>query len=395
MRGRISRTGALAATLVALTAVWPVGVPVVAGQPAASIGVEWTDVPDALVVAVSPDGEWLSGFAASRPCIWHRATLAETCGDIEGNWARRTVSWSPDSDAFAFAETSWGNRVNDVLVMDQHGDLRCLTCHIKSRSWWYSPVWSADGGLIVAAAGEIWTPSAPGTVEIRGIDVATGDVNPVAALPDALPLLEGPLWWDATGGLHLIYLVRGQRTTRVTTVDVDRGMAAAVADVDYYAVSFDRPEFTSIDPAGTTALITDRWDDGPWFVGGVSAQRIDLSTGERTFALWYDVATTALIPEPSSAMRKVRAGEVMYPEGGQAFSPSGALLFSPFFGDVGEGTYLGVVSETATGEVLATTELLGADESLAGTPSWIGEDRIVVVTDAGRVAILTITDATG
>lgn len=142
-----------------------------AASPVASLaggGWQVTDVRQIAVdgepLVLSPDGQWLAGTAeadtdeeATQVCAWAVETLTPTCalvpGPVEPFLGSSTLSWAPDSSAFAFVSGSLRRLIpGDVQVFDiASGELSSLTAigDADQGQIFIGTDWTSDSSQVV------------------------------------------------------------------------------------------------------------------------------------------------------------------------------------------------------------------------------------------------------
>ena len=172
-----------------------------------------TSAADDVYPAVSPDGEQIA-FASNRDGDFDIYVMA-----IEGGTAARLTdnsipdrfpAWSPDGQYILFAADARGDRTDSLYIMRPDGsDLRLLYDDGRRNGY---PRMSADGKIVVFVGGP---PGDAGRWEVKRLDVATGEAEPVMVnrLKDWLPVFA------PDGGL--LYITEGEGHSAIARMDLD------------------------------------------------------------------------------------------------------------------------------------------------------------------------------
>lgn len=179
---------------------------------------------DGFPLSISPDGSRLAGVHAdgARVCIWEIPSGEAACdGDIPEPVEARSVTWAPDSSAFAFSLGAPNRLVDsDIYVFEAgSGTLHNLTDddpdgigadQVSFLTPPGSPVaidrfpaWSPDGGSLLFARTVWGDAEAPG-VALMMSSRDGGEPEPWVELDDAAPLaVSGPMLWREDGSILL------------------------------------------------------------------------------------------------------------------------------------------------------------------------------------------------
>ena len=157
-------------------------------------------------------------------------------------------SWSPDGRYLAFSGLTGG--FSDLFVYDLQADsLRQLTNDVYGD---ISPVWSPDGKTLAFSTDRFTTSLKtlePGPMQLAAIDVATGEIRQLPAIPGAKMI--NPQW--APGGKSIYFVSDRGGISNIYRLDLANGSLNQVTDL-FTGVS----GITALSPAISVAQGTGR-----------------------------------------------------------------------------------------------------------------------------------------
>jgi Tol biopolymer transport system component len=320
------------------------------------------DLPEARLLALSPDGQWLAAGnpQASRPkqlCIYEVATRAErVCGDLSGLDAGirlDDVVWSPDSTRLAFGENAFQVLIDgDLWMMDATtGEVTNLTDDgVEGRLPLFGrddaatepifidllPAWAPDSQSITFSRSPILNGGFRGNQIVR-IDLATNAVETLFPVTLDVPgVVYFGMTWNPSGDVLSFSIMHPSRTNPANGAyeyDPATGASRRIAETD--------PEL------GPPAIM-------------------EVNAGGEWAILFYPLAATQfVVTSPVYALLNLATGDLrpLEPQGpGEASAGSVRLAtFSP------DGTRLlmGLVTDNQTGTLLIRDLADGAEQIAA------------------------------
>ncbi len=319
-------------------------------------------------IALSPDGQWLAGIAeadtaedATQVCAWDVETLTPTCAPVsepvESFLGGSTLSWAPDSSAFAFVSGSLRRLIpGDVYVFDiASGELGSLTSsgNVDHGQIFIGADWTDDSAQVVFGV-------------LRGLDADSppDDVFRVdrdGGEPVPVPL---PAWSEPYDILFPPVVANGAVTFAVMSdSDIAGVWRVGLDGTDPQQLvsggEVDRPFVASMSPDGR-------------YVNVVSLSGFQTARTEGTFFL-LDTETTALRPLVSEDDLNL-----------VAFGPDG---FPGLMTRAVDGENRLVTLDLATGAVTPVANSPEAGPWLMHIPVWADNDTVFLPDGDGGTLV--------